>query len=191
MRTNWLGNAVAAAVASALLPDAHDGRTWSMRHWSAGRSCDVGLLCPPIRSPLAVGLGVDLVSVFSHRPADDPVLHLAVLVDVLVDLRRASERGTCRQRTDDPVDVVHGASWGKYAIFVLERCRSVAPLHRRKNMNPTLRFGTLYTAIAAAALAGCSHMHHHSAPMGSPHNITLSGAQEVPRWRRRPPEAEP
>ena len=46
-------------------------------------------------------------------------------------------------------------------------------------MNSTLRIGTLYTAIAAAALAGCAHF-HDSKPLGSPHHVMLSGANEVP-----------
>jgi hypothetical protein len=41
-----------------------------------------------------------------------------------------------------------------------------------------MRIGTLCTAIAAAALAGCAHQ--HPAHVGSPHHITLSGANEVP-----------
>ena len=42
-----------------------------------------------------------------------------------------------------------------------------------------LRIGTLYTAIAAATLAGCAHQ-PASAPIGAPHHIKLSGANEVP-----------
>jgi hypothetical protein len=46
-------------------------------------------------------------------------------------------------------------------------------------MTTTLRFGTLSTAIAVAALAGCAHLHGPS-HLGAPHRIALSGGNEVP-----------
>ena len=46
-------------------------------------------------------------------------------------------------------------------------------------MNATLRITTLSAAIAAAALAGCAHL-HGSHPMGAAHHVMLSGNNEVP-----------